>query len=253
MTRRQAGQVVYLMAFAMAVLLGAAGLAVDTGFGYYYSSQGDTSAIAAADGGAQLLPDLGAARGRALILVRANGFDPGAATVDVDATDGTRLVVTVRKTFPVLLIRVLGAGPTVTVVRTATSGAPLGGAIVPPASPPPLAPTKVDVPIPFQWCSNPGQLCDAIFSTTITTGPTLHLQFTPSPAHCSDGRGIITLDGTVVRVTSFLAGGQASALEDFGIVTPGPHRASVQFEGRVSGCNTVGPGAWLGTLTVYSS
>ena len=37
MTGRQNGQIVYLMAFALAVLLGAAGLAVDTGYSYYYT------------------------------------------------------------------------------------------------------------------------------------------------------------------------------------------------------------------------
>ena len=261
MRPRQDGQIVYLMAFALAVLLGAAGLAVDTGYSYYYASKGDTAAIAAANGGAQLLPDLPAATRRALILVAENDLDPREATVAVDPSDSSRLVVTVRKTFPVLLIKLLGGGPTSTVARTATSGSPLTGAVVPAvspgpvsspaASPSPAAPRFTDIPIPFQWCSNPGQLCDAIFHTTITTGPTLQMQYLAPPAHCSDGRVYLTLDGMVVGITNFVSGGQATLVDDFGTVTPGPHTVTVQFEGRVSGCNTIGPGAWFGTLRVY--
>jgi hypothetical protein len=267
---RQPGQTIYLMAFGLAVLLGAAGLAVDTGYSYYYATEADTAALAAANGGAELLPDFPAAQNRAFDLVAANGMDPRLATVAIDPADDSRLVVTVRKTFPVLLIKLLGAGPTSTVSRTAESGSPLTGAvapagspapvapsaspspITPPPSPSPVAPTQFDVNIPSQWCGFDGsQLCKKIFSTTITGGGALKLQYIASPAHCSDGRAYFTVDGANQVITDFVGGGQATVVEDYGAVSAGSHVVTVQFEGRVSGCNTVGPGAWMGTLRVF--
>jgi hypothetical protein len=257
MIRSQRGQTIYLLAIGLAVLLGAVGLAVDTGYAYYYTLKADSAAKAAADGGAQSLPDLGAATARALALVRANGMDPADATVSLDPADATRLIVTVRKTFPVLFIRLLGAGPTLTVSRGEETGAPPAGIVAAAGVAQQQAPPKqTDIPIPFQHCSggvNAGtQLCDAVFSTSIVTGGRLQAQYVAPRAHCSDGRAHITLDGTVTKITDFVSGGQATQIQDFGTVQPGSHTLSVQFEGRVSGCNVGAPGAWFGTLRVMT-
>src|SRR2546430_11192383 len=54
--RRQTGQAVVLIAFMLVVLIGAIGLAVDGGVGYYYNNLAERAAGAAALSGVVFMP-----------------------------------------------------------------------------------------------------------------------------------------------------------------------------------------------------
>lgn len=93
------------------------------------------------------------------------------------------------------------------------------------------------------------QLCEPPATVTVWTEGALTVDFTASPAHCSDIIARIALDGAPARVSEQLAAGASTGPLDLGPVSPGAHVVSVQGEGVVSGCNSGGISSWSGSIT----
>jgi hypothetical protein len=99
-------------------------------------------------------------------------------------------------------------------------------------------------------CTTPGQLCNNVFSQSVTTVSNLRVQYVASSGHCSNVAAHIIVDGTEQAVTAFLTPGQASGFFDVGPVAPGSHTVTLQAEGNISGCNVGTLLNWGGTLDV---
>ena len=122
----QTGQAIVLVALMIIVLFGAVGLAIDGGIGYYYNSQAERAAGAAALSGVIFMPNqltpaqaIPAASGndatdRALVEARHNGFDTAdvanSVTVTASAVPGfdNKLQVTVTRRAPVFFMQLFG-------------------------------------------------------------------------------------------------------------------------------------------------
>jgi hypothetical protein len=122
----QLGQAIVLVALMIIVLFGAVGLAVDGGLGYYYNTQGERAAGAAALAGVIFMPNqLGPAQAvpagsrndaadRAVDEARRNGYDVAnvadAVTVTTSAVPGfdNKLSVTVTRTVHTFFMQVFG-------------------------------------------------------------------------------------------------------------------------------------------------
>ena len=132
----QAGQAVILIAFMILVLFGAVGLAIDGGIGYYYNTQAERAAGAAALSGVIFMPgqfasidavptgSVNDATDRAVIEARRNGFDIAntgdSVTVTAARVPGfdNKLAVTVSRYVPVFFMQLFGVSRYV-VSRTA--------------------------------------------------------------------------------------------------------------------------------------
>jgi hypothetical protein len=124
--RGQAGQAVVLIAFMILVLFGAVGLAVDGGVGYYYNTNAERAAAAAALSGVIFMPGQFAsadavpagsgndATDRALAEAKRNGFDVADVADNVTVTAArvpgydNKLAVTVSRYVPVFFMQLFG-------------------------------------------------------------------------------------------------------------------------------------------------
>ena len=124
--RGQAGQAVVLIAFMILVLFGAVGLAVDGGVGYYYNTNAERAAAAAALSGVIFMPGqfastdaVPAASGndatdRAIAEAKRNGFDVADVADNVTVTAArvpgfdNKLAVTVSRYVPVFFMQLFG-------------------------------------------------------------------------------------------------------------------------------------------------
>jgi hypothetical protein len=134
--KSQAGQAIVLVALMIVVLIGAIGLAIDGGFGYYYNNEAERAAGAAALSGVIFMPGqfspaqaVPAASGndatdRAIAEARRNGFDvsdaANAVTVTAAAVPGfdNKLSVTVTRRVRTFFMAMFGIN-SFTVSRTA--------------------------------------------------------------------------------------------------------------------------------------
>ncbi|MEA2647379.1 MAG: hypothetical protein QOE92_2462 [Chloroflexota bacterium] len=131
--RGMRGQTVVIGAFALVVLVGVVGLAVDGAVAYGYSVSLERGAAAAALSGVSYLPAKPGPGGatpnattRALDEAKRNGFDPAdpscRCTVSITTTNnGKDLVVTIGQTVPTFFMQALGVPP-FPVSRTAEAG-----------------------------------------------------------------------------------------------------------------------------------
>ncbi len=99
-------------------------------------------------------------------------------------------------------------------------------------------------------CSSGTQLCNNVFSQSVSTIANLRVQYVASSGHCSNVAVHILVDGVEKAVTAFLTPGQASGFFDVGPVAAGSHVVALQGEGTVSGCNVGTLQNWGGTLDV---
>ncbi len=130
------------------------------------------------------------------------------------------------------------------------------------ANPAQAASIETDFPIAVV-CTSVGQLCDPPFSVDVQTDSELSVKYTVI-GHCSSVRVHVLLDGDIVATSEFLGwvGSPPPPFDvlplmtpifDLGPVSPGIHEVDIQAEGQVSGCNSVGVGAWEGTLTTFTN
>jgi hypothetical protein len=99
-------------------------------------------------------------------------------------------------------------------------------------------------------CSSGTQLCNNVFSQSVSTISNLRVQYVASSGHCSNVAVHILVDGSERAVTAFLTPGQASGFFDVGPVAAGSHVVALQGEGTVSGCNVGTLQNWGGTMDV---
>jgi hypothetical protein len=112
-------------------------------------------------------------------------------------------------------------------------------------------------------CTSTGQLCEPLFSASVTTdGDRLKAQYVV-PGHCSSVRVHVYIDGNLVQTTRWLGWDKAtgsfaslpldSGMLDLGPVSSGVHHVSLQAEGQKGGCNGGSLGIWGGRLKIVSS
>jgi len=102
------------------------------------------------------------------------------------------------------------------------------------------------------YCTSTGQVCNQSFSTPLTVdqpGP-LTISITAPSSHCSNVSYTVSLDGSVVTTTAFLAPEQSSGPFQSKATTTGTHTITVQATGEVGGCNHGLLAAWGGILVV---
>ena len=103
-------------------------------------------------------------------------------------------------------------------------------------------------------CTSGGQVCDP--PETLAIGePTRPLKvkkfvYEALSAHCSAGRLLIDLDGTLIGRMRFVAGSERATLRKRIKLEPGAHTFAFRFEGRVGGCNVGFVSSWGGEITV---
>jgi hypothetical protein len=109
-------------------------------------------------------------------------------------------------------------------------------------------------PVGIEACDDATkQLCTPIATVPVTTTSALQVEFTAAATHCSDAIAHLFVDGTERFVSSALAPGQGTGVQDFGPASAGSHDLGVQVEGVLGGCNVGGVSNWGGTLTVTVS
>jgi Flp pilus assembly protein TadG len=133
--RGEAGQVLVIVAAAMAGILGFLALVVDVGLLYAERARAMNAAEAAATAGVQWLPgDVAAATATAVDYAQRNGIAAGQTTVTITQSN-TQLRVSVRKDVQLFFARVLGintapvsgkAAVRLLAVQRVTGAAPLG-------------------------------------------------------------------------------------------------------------------------------
>ena len=103
-------------------------------------------------------------------------------------------------------------------------------------------------------CTSTGQLCDP--PETLAIGdPTRRLKvkkfvYEALSAHCSAGRLLIDLDGTLIGRMRFVAGSERAKLRKRIKLEPGEHTFAFRFEGRIGGCNVGSVSSWGGEINV---
>ena len=113
-------------------------------------------------------------------------------------------------------------------------------------------------------CTSTGQLCEPLFSVSVTTdGDRLKAQYFVPANHCSSVRVHVYLDGNLVQTSRWLGWYTAtgsfanlpldSGMLHLGAVSSGVHLVSLQGEGQKGGCNGGSLGRWTGRLKIVSS
>jgi len=103
-------------------------------------------------------------------------------------------------------------------------------------------------------CTSTGQVCDPP-QTLVIGDPTRRTKvkkflYTAASAHCSAGRLLIELDGTLVGRMKFVAGSEHATLRKRLRLEPGEHTLAFRFEGRLGGCNAGSVVSWGGEIAV---
>ncbi len=103
-------------------------------------------------------------------------------------------------------------------------------------------------------CTSTGQICDPP-QTLMVGDPVKALKvrkfiYTASAEHCSSGRVLIELDGTLIGRMRFVAGRETTTLRKKLRLVPGIHTFAFRIEGKVGGCNIGYVGSWGGIITV---
>jgi hypothetical protein len=102
-------------------------------------------------------------------------------------------------------------------------------------------------------CTPPAdQVCNPIFSTTISSADILRLQFTAASTNCSAITLAFQEDGFDVYYSDQLGPGDSTPMVNVGPVIPGTHVLTVQATGVEGGCNVGTLESWAGTLTVVT-
>jgi hypothetical protein len=97
-----------------------------------------------------------------------------------------------------------------------------------------------------------GQVCNPLYSMTISSADILKLQFAAASTNCSPITLDFQLDGFDVYFSDQLGPGDSTPLVNVGPVIPGTHVLTVQATGVVGGCNAGTLASWGGTLTVVT-
>jgi hypothetical protein len=101
-------------------------------------------------------------------------------------------------------------------------------------------------------CAGSGQVCDPVYSTTISSADVLRLQFTAASTNCSAITLVFQEDGFDVYYSDQLGPGDSTPAVNVGPVIPGAHVLTVQATGVEGGCNAGALDSWGGTLTLVT-
>ena len=96
------------------------------------------------------------------------------------------------------------------------------------------------------------QVCNPLFSTSISSADIVKLQFTAASTNCGAITIVFQLDGFDVWYPDLLAPGDSTPMANVGPVIPGTHLLTVQATGVEGGCNVGTLASWGGTLTVIT-
>lgn len=96
-----------------------------------------------------------------------------------------------------------------------------------------------------------GQVCNPLYSTSISSADILRLQFTSTS--CSAITLVFQLDGFDVYHSDQLGQGDSTPTVDLAPVIPGTHELTVQATGVEGGCNVGTLESWSGSLTVVTA
>ena len=97
-----------------------------------------------------------------------------------------------------------------------------------------------------------GEVCNPIYSTSISSEDIVELQFTAAATNCSAITLVVQQDGFDVYYSDPLGPGDSTPVVDVGPVISGTHVLTVQATGVVGGCNVGTLDSWAGTLTVWT-
>ena len=97
-----------------------------------------------------------------------------------------------------------------------------------------------------------GEVCNPLYSTSISSADILRLQFTAASTNCSPFTLDFQLDGFDVYFSDQLGPGDSTPMVNIGPVIPGTHVLTVQATGVVGGCNVGTLDSWSGSLTIVT-
>jgi Flp pilus assembly protein TadG len=180
MRRNNKGQIAVIIALAIPILVGAAGLSADIGVQYFNWVQLQKAADAAVLAGANYLPDNpDQAATTAQQLAQANGVQTSEITSNTVAADHLSIVMQVQRTVPYYFAKVLGLTSGI-VIAKASAGAQFPPSTVGASSPSQIPPGGDNNGNNGTTCANTAQ-CGLIpigldYNTTYTDGTQIVLQ-----------------------------------------------------------------------------